>query len=172
MLREIRNGEFVRVGWRWRLAQGDRVSAVAWSSRRVRALRAAQALAPVRVLREGRRCTWAFEDRWYWEDEGLTEADVLALIRERERRAQRRLQRAHAGLAQAGAAAPARREPIPREVRLAVFERDGGRCVQCGSNFELQFDHVIPLRLGGASTAANLQVLCAGCNQRKGASLG
>jgi 5-methylcytosine-specific restriction endonuclease McrA len=172
MLREIRDGEFVRVGWRWRLAQGDRVSGVAWSGRRIRALRAAQALAPVLVLREGRRCTWAFEDRWYWEDDGLTEADVHALIRERERRAQRRLQRAHAGLAQAGAAAPARRDSIPREVRLAVFERDGGRCVQCGSNFELQFDHVIPFSLGGATTAANLQVLCAGCNQRKGASLG
>ncbi|MDX6688710.1 MAG: hypothetical protein QOG15_167 [Solirubrobacteraceae bacterium] len=177
MLREIKNGALVRAslsafGWRWRFVQGDRVSDIAWSSRRIRALRAAQALTPVLVLREGRRRTWAFEDRWYWEDEGLGDADVLALIRERERRTRRRLERAHAGLARAGGEAPARREPIPREVRLAVFDRDGGRCVECGSNFELQFDHVIPFSLGGATTAANLQVLCAGCNQRKGASLG
>jgi 5-methylcytosine-specific restriction endonuclease McrA len=44
--------------------------------------------------------------------------------------------------------------------------------VECGSDFDLQYDHVIPHSLGGASMAANLQVLCAGCHQRKGSSLG
>jgi 5-methylcytosine-specific restriction endonuclease McrA len=53
-----------------------------------------------------------------------------------------------------------------------TLARDGGRCVQCGSRFELQYDHVIPLALGGASTVDNLQILCAPCNGRKGASLG
>ena len=64
-----------------------------------------------------------------------------------------------------------RREGIPEEVRREVFRRDGGRCAVCGSDELLQFDHVIPVALGGASTAANLQVLCAACNRDKGASI-
>jgi 5-methylcytosine-specific restriction endonuclease McrA len=64
-----------------------------------------------------------------------------------------------------------RREPIPREVRRAVFERDGGKCVECGSSFDLQYDHLIPVTLGGAPTVENLQLLCAPCNREKGADL-
>jgi hypothetical protein len=179
MLREIKDAAFVRAGLsplgrRWRLAAGGRESEAAWSTRRLHALEAAQAVAPVALLDGERGRTWAFEGRFYRADDGLTGADVLALVRERERRARRRLERAHAQLAQdaAPAAVAARREPIPRAVRLAVFERDGGRCVDCGAAFELQFDHVIPFSLGGATTADNLQELCADCNRRKGASPG
>jgi 5-methylcytosine-specific restriction endonuclease McrA len=179
VLREIKNGALVRqrltpLGWRWCFARGSAPAGPAgpaWSTRRVRAIEAAQRERPVALVREGRGCTWLFEDRFYQEDEGLTEHDVLALVRERERRARRTLERAHATLARAGAGTPGR-ERIPADVRRVVFERDGGRCVECGSDFDLQYDHVIPHSLGGASTAANLQVLCSGCNQRKGASHG
>ena len=64
-----------------------------------------------------------------------------------------------------------RREPIPCEVRLAVWQRDGRRCRECGDNFDLQYDHVIPFSMGGASSAENLQLLCGPCNRDKGASL-
>jgi 5-methylcytosine-specific restriction endonuclease McrA len=70
-----------------------------------------------------------------------------------------------------GGVPDARRDPIPSEVKRAVWERDGGACVQCGSAFDLQYDHVIPFSLGGASTVGNLQILCAGCNRAKGAAL-
>jgi HNH endonuclease len=177
MLREIKDGALIRhrltlLGWRWRFEHGSAVDATTWSTRRVRAVEAAQREQPVRIARDGRRCTWLFEGRCYWEDEELTWRDVLALIRERERRARRRLERAHATLARDGAEPAARREPIALEIRRAVFERDRGRCVDCGSGFDIQYDHVIPLSMGGAGTVENLQVLCASCNRRKGASLG
>jgi 5-methylcytosine-specific restriction endonuclease McrA len=124
---------------------------------------------PVALGSDGRRKYWLFEDRVWWEDEGCDARDVLALVRERDRRARRRLERAHASLAAETVAG--RRSPIPREVRLAVFERDGGACVDCRARFDLQYDHVIPVALGGATTVENLQVLCAECNQRKGAAL-
>ena len=176
MLREVKNGALVRsnltlLGWRWRFTQGAGPSSSTWSTRRLRELQALQAHEPVAIMADGRRTYWAFEDRFFWEDDGLSPRDVLALVRDRERRAQRRLECAHAGLAQDGAEPAPRREPIPRAVRLAVFERDGGRCVACGSSFEIQFDHVIPFSMGGAATVENLQILCAGCNRQKGGSL-
>jgi 5-methylcytosine-specific restriction endonuclease McrA len=38
---------------------------------------------------------------------------------------------------------------------------DGGQCVQCRSNFDIQYDHIIPFSTGGATTIENLQILCA-----------
>jgi 5-methylcytosine-specific restriction endonuclease McrA len=65
-----------------------------------------------------------------------------------------------------------RRDAIPRGVRHAVWVRDGGKCVECGSAEKLEFDHIIPVSMGGANTERNLQLLCEGCNRRKGKSLG
>ena len=56
---------------------------------------------------------------------------------------------------------------IPQEVKTAVWQRDGGRCIQCGATDYLEFDHVIPYSRGGANTVDNLQLLCRRCNLRK-----
>jgi len=64
-----------------------------------------------------------------------------------------------------------RREPIPPAVKREVWRRDQGRCVQCSSQEQLEFDHIIPISKGGANTARNLQLLCEWCNRSKGASI-
>lgn len=57
---------------------------------------------------------------------------------------------------------------IPAPVKLAVWRRDKGRCVECGSRDNLHFDHVIPYSKGGSSLVAeNIQLLCARHNLAK-----
>ncbi len=64
------------------------------------------------------------------------------------------------------------REPIPQDVQDKVWNRDGGRCVKCGSNLKLEFDHIIPFSKGGANTYRNLQLLCEKCNRKKSNKIG
>jgi hypothetical protein len=65
-----------------------------------------------------------------------------------------------------------RRSAIPTAVRHLVWQRDGGKCTECGSTERLELDHVIPVAMGGSNTERNLQLLCEQCNRRKGKSLG
>ncbi|MCA9868559.1 MAG: HNH endonuclease [Anaerolineales bacterium] len=57
---------------------------------------------------------------------------------------------------------------IPSAVKVAVWRRDGGKCVRCGATDNLHFDHVIPYAKGGTSLRAeNIQLLCARHNLAK-----
>ena len=57
---------------------------------------------------------------------------------------------------------------IPTHVKLAVWKRDGGKCVKCGALDELHFDHDLPWSKGGTSiTEDNVQLLCARHNLEK-----
>lgn len=57
---------------------------------------------------------------------------------------------------------------IPHDVKVAVWQRDRGKCVQCGESSYLEFDHDIPFSKGGASTVGNIRLLCRRCNLAKG----
>lgn len=63
------------------------------------------------------------------------------------------------------------RAAIPQHIKAEVWQRDGGRCRECGldgsGGASLEFDHIIPIAKGGANSVGNLQVLCRTCNGRK-----
>jgi hypothetical protein len=56
---------------------------------------------------------------------------------------------------------------VPAEVQRAVWERDGGQCAfvsdsghRCTERKDLEYDHADPYARDGASTAANIRLLC------------
>ena len=65
-----------------------------------------------------------------------------------------------------------RSRTISQEVKDKVWNRDRGRCVQCASNEDLEFDHIIPWSKGGANTYRNIQLLCQHCNRTKSDDIG
>ena len=116
---------------------------------------------------------WAFDTKFFLTKERLTPEDVMALAMEQENRKRLKLEKAHALMAMRQELdEKGKRQSIPQLVKVAVWQRDGGRCADCGGQQELEFDHVIPIVLGGSNTERNLQLLCAACNRRKGGTLG
>ena len=61
---------------------------------------------------------------------------------------------------------------LTQKVKDKVWNRDGGKCVECGSNQLLEFDHIIPYSKGGANTYRNIQLLCEPCNRSKSDKIG
>jgi 5-methylcytosine-specific restriction endonuclease McrA len=56
-----------------------------------------------------------------------------------------------------------------------IFKKYGKKCLKCGSEEDIQIDHIIPVRYGFAkkipleiiNNVDNLQVLCRSCNCRR-----
>ncbi|MGO8821258.1 MAG: HNH endonuclease [Desulfomonilaceae bacterium] len=134
---------------------------------------------------------WLFHDSFYWDDEDLDAKEVKRLILEREpqldaetaellrlakeikkkQKTEREIERAKAIISLAANAQNQSRQPIPDDVKMFVWQRDKGQCVNCGSKQNLEFDHIIPISMGGSNTARNLQILCEECNRLKGGNL-
>ena len=56
---------------------------------------------------------------------------------------------------------------ISSQVKREVWQRDYGKCVECGSKERLEYDHIIPFSKGGSNTVRNIQLLCENCNRKK-----
>ncbi len=54
-----------------------------------------------------------------------------------------------------------RRQPIPAEIKRAVFERDHGHCILCRETQSLHYHHYQHVAHHGKNTTGNLVLLCA-----------
>lgn len=61
---------------------------------------------------------------------------------------------------------------IPQNIRDQVWRRAEGKCEECGSNQNLEFDHIVPFSKGGSNTYRNIQLLCESCNRKKYNNIG
>jgi hypothetical protein len=123
---------------------------------------------------KGQQIQFAFyKGVWYRDTSSLDPDDLGVLVKAQHEMAAQKIERAKRYLEAAGrTSSRTDREPIPRDVQVFVWQRDQGKCVRCGSNANLEFDHIIPLSKGGANSARNIQLLCQTCNRSKGARIG
>ena len=179
MLRVDNKAQLVKLPWtlsrmftgrRYAVQSGRKIMELRSSKAQIKAIQQTQVTEPVHMWRDGRRNLWQFLDGFYWDDDGLGAEDVKALVLQRKRRLEQKLQSARSLMLAEESGRP-KRVPIPAELRRAVFERDGGHCVECDGVFDLQYDHILPVAHGGATTLQNLQLLCADCNRSKSDSI-
>ena len=137
-----------------------------WTTDRTR-----QQSQPVLVFSSTDRNLWQFQNRFYWDNDGLDGSQIYALLVTRGQREQQRIERTQAMVAMGSMPRQQVRGAIPDDPKQYVWRRDGGCCRHCGNQYELQYDHIIPIAMGGATTAENLQILCGPCNRRKSAGL-
>ena len=56
---------------------------------------------------------------------------------------------------------------LSNATKKAVKQRDGFKCVKCGSRNDLEVDHIIADAKGGSNAMSNLQTLCHHCHSIK-----
>ncbi|WP_133965165.1 HNH endonuclease [Eubacterium limosum] len=63
-----------------------------------------------------------------------------------------------------------KRKRLSKDERMRILNMFDGHCAYCGCKIEyneMQIDHVIPLRRGGADTVENMLPACRSCNHYK-----
>ena len=103
---------------------------------------------------------------------GYSDEEAVLQIIDLEDRERKRFERLKHQLSVASTMdGQAAREPIPEQVRIAVWRRDSGKCARCGSRERLEYDHIIPLSKNGSNTERNIELLCEQCNRQKSGNI-
>jgi hypothetical protein len=58
-----------------------------------------------------------------------------------------------------------------KKIREFIFTRDGYSCLNCGIDYSLSIDHIVPVSKDGGNCLSNLQTLCSRCNSSKGSKI-
>lgn len=168
-----KNKGFFRTRIEWRFASGKLSTVQPMDEAAYSRLIKSNMEIPVCVMHEDatRKRWWIYRNEVYLEDEGLSVDDVKILILDRAEQDRKKLRRAAARLTTTERGDERVREHISDDIKEFVWRRDGGRCVQCGSQEKLEYDHIIPISKGGSNTARNIQLLCESCNREKAANI-
>lgn len=139
------------------------------SERRFARLARSQTDLPVLVAKKDGRSWWWYADRFWWDDDGLPAPDVRTIVLDAELRARQRARE----LAEARATLLGEERPlgidesVTQVVRFAVWCRDRGRCVDCGTADDVGFDEIFPPNVSDSRSAANVELRCASCRERR-----
>jgi 5-methylcytosine-specific restriction endonuclease McrA len=140
-----------------------------YSERRFLRLARSQLVLPVLVgKRDGRRWWW-YSDRFWWDDSGLSAREVAVIVRRADLTQQQRadeLARAREDILGEGQPRQLTQAVSP-VVRLAVWCRDRGRCVDCRVGQDLGYDQIVPFSRGGWRWIANVELRCDPCRERR-----
>lgn len=140
------------------------------SEQRFRRLAEEQADRPVLVGTTAGRRWWWFRDRFWWDEAGLRPDDVKLLVLEADLRTKHEseaMQEARAALFHEARTRSVPVEPASPIVRFAVWCRDRGRCVDCGTAEGVRYDVILPESPGGARLPANVELRCEACHARR-----
>lgn len=139
------------------------------SERRFARLASSQTDLPVLVARRYGRSWWWYLDRFWWDDEALSAREVGIFVLDADLRAKQQAEAiAQARVTLLGEeASVAAVEPGSQIVRFTVWCRDRGRCVDCGTAENIGFHEILSCANGGSTTAANVELRCETCRDRR-----
>lgn len=126
-----------------------------------------QQMWPTLVSKQAGRRWWWYLDRFWWSDDKVTPAEVRDSIRNADLDMAlfhylREQARADA-FGEDGARA-LNADSISERMRLAVWRRDEGRCVDCGSVDGIRFEYVALLPEGTDVTEHDVELVCRTCS--------
>jgi hypothetical protein len=148
-LSRVRHEAYSRCFRQWHRLVLDELVVCAVTEREFEHMQSAQECHPILLAAiAGERTYWWYAGRFYRGGAGLSPDAVRTLVFAGHLRRREQVERA---------------DGIPRiapDVLLAVWDRDGGSCVECGGSGDLRFDRRVA---SGTSELENLRLVCAEC---------